>query len=74
MRKMIHIGSASFDALQRLAKDKGQTFQDLVDEALADLLKKHKRPVTLKEMLSGSLARLDERKPDGRKPGGRRSS
>ena len=33
----------------------GQTFQDLIDEAVADLLKKHKRPVTVKAMLRQSL-------------------
>ena len=69
MRKLVHIGTASFDALTRLAKDKGQSFQDLMDEAIADLLKKHKRPVTLKEMLSGSLVQLGDRRPKGRKPG-----
>ena len=69
MRKMVHIGTASFDALSRLAKDKGQSFQELMDEAIADLLKKHKRPVTLKEMLSGSLVQLADRRPKGRKPG-----
>jgi len=30
-------------------------FQDLIDEAVADLLKKHKRPVTVKAMLRQSL-------------------
>lgn len=69
MRKMVHIGTASFDALTRLAKDKGQSFQDLMDEAIADLLRKHKRPVTLKEMLSGSLVQLGDRRPKRRKPG-----
>lgn len=56
MRKMIHVATASHDALQTLARETGQTFQDLVDEAIADLLKKHKRPVTLKDMLRESLA------------------
>jgi hypothetical protein len=55
MRKMIHVATASYDVLQTLGREKGQTFQDLIDEAIADLLKKHKRPVTLKEMLKGSL-------------------
>jgi Antitoxin-like ribbon-helix-helix len=55
MRKMIHIATASRDALERLAADSGKSFQDLIDEAIADLLKKHKRPVTLTEMLRGSL-------------------
>lgn len=68
MRKMVHIGTASFDALTRLARDKGRSFQDLMDEAIADLLKKHKRPVTLKEMLSGSLVQRADRRPKGRKP------
>jgi len=56
MRKMIHISTASRDALEMLARDGGKTFQDLIDEAIADLLKKHKRPVTLTEMLRGSVA------------------
>jgi hypothetical protein len=68
MRKMVHIGTASFDALTRLAKDKGQTFQDVMDEAIADLLKKHKRPVTLKDMLSGSLVQLNERRSARKRP------
>jgi hypothetical protein len=56
MRKMIHIATASVDALEALAAQSGKTFQDLIDEAVADLLKKHNRPVTLKEMLRGSLS------------------
>ena len=56
MRKMIHVATASHDALQTLARETGQSFQDLIDEAIADLLKKHKRPVTLKDMLRESLA------------------
>jgi hypothetical protein len=56
MRKMIHVATASHDVLQTLARETGRSFQDLIDEAIADLLKKHNRPVTLKAMLSGSLA------------------
>ncbi|MBN9090843.1 MAG: hypothetical protein J0J01_28345 [Reyranella sp.] len=56
MRKMIHVATASHDALLTLARETGQTFQDLIDQAIADLLKKHKRPVTLKDMLRESLA------------------
>lgn len=55
MRKMIHVATASHDALQALAHETGQTFQDLIDEAVADLLKKHERPVTVKDMLRRSL-------------------
>ena len=57
MRKMIHVSMASNEALQALAAETRQTFQDLIDEAIADLLKKHKRPVTLKDMLRESLTR-----------------
>ena len=64
MRKMIHVSTASNEALQALAAETGQSFQDLIDEAVADLLKKHKRPVTLKDMLRESLA-------DGDKPASR---
>jgi hypothetical protein len=57
MRKMIHVAMASFDALRTLGSDTGKTFQDLIDEAIADLLKKYKRPVTVREMFDKSLAR-----------------
>ena len=63
MRKTIHIATASVDALEALAAESRKTFQDLIDEAIADLLKKHNRPVTLKEMLRGSLADDGDRKP-----------
>jgi len=68
MRKMIHIPTASLDALKTLAADSGKGFQDLIDEAIADLLKKHKRPVTLTEMLRGSLAEGGKRKTTNRRP------
>ena len=63
MRKMIHIATASVDALEGLARDTGRSFQELIDEALYDLLKKHRRPVTVKEMLSQSLARGSRKRP-----------
>jgi Rod binding domain-containing protein len=56
MRKMIHVSMASNEALQALAAETKRSFQDLLDEAIADLLKKHKRPVTLKDMLRESLS------------------
>jgi len=56
MRKMIHVSMATHEAMQALAAESRQSFQDLIDEAVTDLLKKHKRPVTLKDMLRESLA------------------
>ncbi len=55
MRKMVHIDSAPLKALELLAADRRGRLQDLFDEAIADLLKKHRRPVTTKEMFAQSL-------------------
>ena len=70
MRKMIHLSMAGNEALQALAAETRQSFQDLIDEAIADLLKKHKRPVTLKDMLRESLAAKDKdtSRPKRRRP------
>ena len=70
MRKMIHVSMASNEALQALAAESKQSFQDLIDEAIADLLKKHKRPVTLKDMLRESLSDGDKpaTRPKRRRP------
>ena len=55
MRKMVNIDTAALKALELLAADRKMGLQDLVDEALADLLTKHRRPVTTKEMFVESL-------------------
>ena len=55
MRKMVNIDTVTVRALERLAADKGSSLQDLMEEALADLLKKHHRPITTKEMFTASL-------------------
>jgi hypothetical protein len=55
MRKMVKIDTASLKALELLAADRTVGLQDLVDEAIGDLLKKHRRPVTTKEMFAQSL-------------------
>ncbi len=55
MRKMINIDTAVLKALELLAADRKVGLQDLLGEALADLLKKYRRPVTTKEMFAQSL-------------------
>lgn len=55
MRKMVNIGRATLEALELLAADRKVSLQDLVDEALDDLLKRHHRPVTTKDMFAQSL-------------------
>jgi antitoxin-like ribbon-helix-helix protein len=53
-RKLIAFEPEVFEALTVLARDRMQDFQELADEAFADLLKKHGRPTNLKEALRAS--------------------
>jgi hypothetical protein len=57
MRKLIAFDDDTFDKLKQLARDRMGTFQELADEAFADLLKKHGIPIDLKDALRKS-ARL----------------
>jgi hypothetical protein len=43
-----------WQALDSLARDREVSLQQLADEAFRDLLKKHSRPVTLREALRAS--------------------
>jgi hypothetical protein len=54
IRKRIAFDLETWLALDRLAKDRMVTIQELAEEAFRDLLKKHRRPTTLKEMLRES--------------------
>lgn len=53
--KKISFDPASLHALQLLALDKGVALQQLADEAFADLLRKHLRPVGLRNSLLASV-------------------
>jgi hypothetical protein len=53
-RKLIEFDAETWQALHSLALDRMNTIQELVEDAVADLLKKHNRPVTLKEALEAS--------------------
>lgn len=57
-RKQIEFDSDTFLALQELASDRMATLQELADEAFADLLKKHHRPVGLKDALKQSTKEM----------------
>ena len=63
MRKIIEFDDQTFDALKLLASDRMSTLQELADEAFADLLKKHGRPVGLKDALRQSLRRIPANDP-----------
>jgi hypothetical protein len=56
MRKLIAFDDDTFDKLRQLARDRMATFQELADEAFADLLKKHGVPIDLKDALRKSAA------------------
>jgi hypothetical protein len=66
-RKLIEFDAETWQALHVLSQDTMKTLQDLADEAFRDLLRKHGRPVTLKEALRESARRLPANDP-GDKP------
>jgi predicted transcriptional regulator len=55
--KRVQFDDETFQALDQLAGDRMQTFQELAEEAFADVLKKHGRPVGLREALRKSAGR-----------------
>ena len=56
--KRVHLDTIVLEAMALLGADEGKSFQELADEAFADLLKKHHRPVGLRNALRQSLRRL----------------
>jgi predicted DNA-binding ribbon-helix-helix protein len=52
--KRIQIDDETWPQLRMMARDRMMTFQELADEAFADLLKKHGRPVDLRAALRKS--------------------
>jgi hypothetical protein len=66
LRKLIAFDDDTFDKLRQLARDRMATFQELADEAFADLLKKHGIPVDLRDALRKS-ATLPNAPVTGRK-------
>jgi hypothetical protein len=52
--KRIQIDDESWAALDLLTRERMMTFQELADEAFADVLKKHDRPVDLRSALRRS--------------------
>lgn len=62
-RKIVELDEETFHALVQLGRDRFASFQELADEAFADLLVKHRRPVTLRDALKQSVSAA---KPPGR--------
>jgi hypothetical protein len=66
-RKLIEFDAEICHALRRLSRDSLKSLQELAEEAFSDLLKKHGRPVTLKQALKESLRRLPANDPRPRR-------
>jgi hypothetical protein len=58
--KRVQFDDETWAAIDALARERGKSFQDLSDEAFADLLKKHRRPVGLKAALKESVSGRDK--------------
>jgi hypothetical protein len=73
--KRIEVDEDTLLKLTDLGRRRMATFQELIDEALADLLKKHDVPVDLKDALKKSVRRTGEKteKPFPRKYGAKRT-
>lgn len=57
--KRVQFDDETWDAVRLLAADSMRDFQELADEAFRDLLKKHGRPVDLKDQLKRSARPLE---------------
>jgi hypothetical protein len=53
---LIAFDDDTFDKLKQLGRDRMATFQELADEAFADVLRKHGIPVDLKDALRKSAS------------------
>ena len=74
--KRVNIDDETWVVLDLLGRDRMATFQELADEAFADLLKKHGRPVGLKAAalrksagVSAEVVKLADRKQQRKPPG-----
>jgi len=61
--KRVQFDDETWTALDVLARDRMSTFQELADEAFADLLRKHGRPTDLKSALRKSAGDHAPAKP-----------
>jgi hypothetical protein len=70
--KRIQVDEDTLVKLTDLGRRRMAPFQELIDEALADLLKKHGVPIDLKDALKKSARSIALQKPQPRKRGTRR--
>jgi hypothetical protein len=55
--KRVQFDDETWQAIDLLGRESMKDFQELADEAFADLLRKHNRPVTLKQALRASAGK-----------------
>jgi hypothetical protein len=55
--KRVQFDDETWEAIQAVMRSSGSTFEELTDEAFADLLKKRKQPVGLKAALKESVSK-----------------
>jgi len=70
--KRVQLDAETWRALDLLGRDQMKDFQELADEAFRDLLKKHDRPVDLKDALrrsAGVSATVHRLKPSKKRRG-----
>ena len=69
VRKLIAFDDDTFGKLTQLGRDRMATFQELADEAFADVLRKHGIPVDLKDALrkSAALTKSGKSSPTGKR-------
>ena len=60
-RKLIEFHPETLISLEELATDRMATMQELADEAFADLLRKHGRPVGLRQSLKRSAKEIESK-------------
>ncbi|HWX84833.1 MAG TPA: hypothetical protein VNZ48_14655 [Xanthobacteraceae bacterium] len=65
--KRVQLDDETWASLDLLARDRMMTFQELADEAFADVLKKHGRPVDLRAALRKSAQAADAPEQGGAK-------
>jgi hypothetical protein len=68
-RKLVAFDAETWHALQLLSRDSMKSLQELAEEAFGDLLKKHGRPVSLKQALRESARRQPANDPRPRRKG-----
>lgn len=62
-RKLFILDARILAALEGLARERGVTVNELADEALRHYLKKHARPVTLRDALTQSAQTIAANDP-----------